>query len=101
MKLKIYTGTEVRELRRKRGLSQREFWQCFHITQGGGRRYEAGCEIPMPMQLLLNITFGTQTQSTACVDALRALAKMPQKTMAPKPVTVPVAFDKLPFGMLP
>ncbi|MBI1907210.1 MAG: hypothetical protein HYS20_13410 [Rhodocyclales bacterium] len=57
--------------------------------------------MPMPIQLLLNIAFGTQAQSTACIDALHALAKMPQKTIAPKPVTVPIAFGKLPFGMLP
>jgi DNA-binding transcriptional regulator YiaG len=32
MKLKIYTGTEVRELRRKLHLNQSEFWTPFQTT---------------------------------------------------------------------
>lgn len=79
MNIKTYTGTEVRELRRKIGLNQHEFWQRFQTTQSGGSRYESGREIPPPIQLLLNIAFGTEAKATACVGALRALARRPGK----------------------
>jgi len=49
MKLKIYTGEEVRELRRTLNLNQSEFWAPFQTTQSGGSRYESGREIPDPV----------------------------------------------------
>ncbi|MBI1905392.1 MAG: helix-turn-helix transcriptional regulator [Rhodocyclales bacterium] len=99
MKLKIYTAAEVRELRRKSGQTQYKFWQCLHITQSGGSRYESGHKMPAPVQLLLNITFGTEAKSAACVNALRELAKPPKKTKAPKPAKP--AKEVTAFGMLP
>lgn len=55
MKLKTYTGEEIRELRRKLGMNQSEFWKIFMTTQSGGSRYESGREIPAPTQMLLNL----------------------------------------------
>lgn len=72
MKLKIYTGAEVRELRRKLHLNQSEFWAPFQTTQSGGSRYESGRDIPEPVQVLLNIAFGTDAKSTAIFNELRA-----------------------------
>lgn len=72
MKLKIYTGAEVRELRRKLHLNQSEFWTPFQTTQSGGSRYESGREIPDPVQVLLNIAFGTDAKAAAIFDELRA-----------------------------
>lgn len=73
MKLKIYTGAEVRELRRKQHLNQSEFWTPFQTTQSGGSQYESGREIPAPVQALLNVAFGTDAKATAIFDELREL----------------------------
>ncbi len=60
MKLKRFVGDEVRELRRKCGMNQAEFWTRFMTTQSGGSRYESGRDIPEPVQVLLNIAFGSE-----------------------------------------
>ena len=80
MKLKQYCGDEVRELRRKAGLNQSQFWAPFQTTQSGGSRYEAGREIPGPVQILLNLAFGTEAKSAAIVGELRALEKPKKKS---------------------
>ncbi|AMO38161.1 helix-turn-helix domain-containing protein [Thauera humireducens] len=79
MKLKIYTGAEVRELRRKLRLNQLEFWTPFQTTQSGGSRYESGREIPNPVQVLLNIAFGTDAKAAAIFDELRAHGRPKRK----------------------
>jgi hypothetical protein len=80
MKLKIYTGTEVRELRRKLHLNQSEFWTPFQTTQSGGSRYESGREIPAPVQVLLNIAFGTDVKAAAIFDKLRTFGHQKKKS---------------------
>ena len=82
MKLKIYTGAEVRELRRKLRLNQLEFWTPFQTTQSGGSRYESGREIPDPVQVLLNIAFGTDAKAAAIFDELRAFGSPKKKAKA-------------------
>ena len=82
MKLKIYTGAEVRELRRKLRLNQSEFWTPFQTTQSGGSRYESGREIPDPVQVLLNIAFGTDAKATAIFNELRAFGNPKKKAKA-------------------
>jgi len=82
MKLKIYTGIEVRELRRKLHLNQSEFWTPFQTTQSGGSRYESGREIPAPVQVLLNIAFGTDVKATAIFNELRAFGNPKKKAKA-------------------
>ena len=72
MKLKTYTGEEIRALRRTLNLNQSEFWAPFQITQSGGSRYESGREIPGPVQVLLNIAFGTDAKAASIFDELRA-----------------------------
>lgn len=84
MKLKIYTGAEVRELRRKLHLNQSEFWTPFQTTQSGGSRYESGREIPAPVQVLLNVAFGTDAKATAIFDELRTFGN-PKKKAKPAP----------------
>lgn len=76
MKLKTYTGEEVRELRRERRMNQGEFWSIFKTTQSGGSRYESGRDIPESVQALLNIAFGTEARSAAIVEGLRAIGKV-------------------------
>lgn len=82
MKLKIYTGEEVRALRQKLGLNQSEFWAPFQTTQSGGSRYESGREIPDPVQVLLNIAFNTYPKATAIFGELRAFGNPKKKAKA-------------------
>ena len=47
-----------REIRRKLGLNQQEFWSKIGVTQSGGSRYESGRNIPRPVQILLAAKHG-------------------------------------------
>ena len=84
MKIKTYTGAEVRALRQQLSLNQSEFWTPFQTTQSGGSRYESGREIPAPVQVLLNVAFGTDAKATAIFDELRAFGN-PRKKAKPAP----------------
>lgn len=44
-----------REIRRKLGLNQSEFWGSLGVTQSGGSRYESGREMPKPVRELLRL----------------------------------------------
>ena len=82
MKLKSYTGGEVRELRRTLNLNQSEFWAPFQTMQSAGSRYESGRDIPDPVQVLLNIAFGTDAKATAIFNELRAFGNPKKKAKA-------------------
>jgi transcriptional regulator with XRE-family HTH domain len=53
--MKIIENVDVREIRRKLGLNQSEFWSELGVTQSGGSRYESGRNIPRPVQALLRL----------------------------------------------
>ena len=53
----LLTGPQLRELRRKLGLNQTEFWQAVGVTQSGGCRYEAGRNMPKPVAELVRIVY--------------------------------------------
>lgn len=82
MRLKNYTGAELREIRKGLGLNQSQFWSHFLITQSGGSRYESGREIPDTVQLLLNLTFGSAAKSAALVEELRQIREPKSKKKA-------------------
>ncbi len=46
---------DVREIRRKLGMNQSQFWSKIGVTQSGGSRYESGRSIPRPVQALLRL----------------------------------------------
>lgn len=46
---------DVKEIRRKLGMNQSEFWSKIGVTQSGGSRYESGRSIPRPVQALLRL----------------------------------------------
>lgn len=48
---------DVREIRRKTGLNQSEFWSRLGVTQSGGSRYETGRRIPKPVEALLRLIY--------------------------------------------
>lgn len=49
------TPDHPREIRRKRGLNQQQFWPLIGVTQSGGSRYESGRRMPKPVRELLRI----------------------------------------------
>ena len=42
-----------RDIRRRLGLNQQEFWTKIGVTQSGGSRYESGRDMPKPVRELL------------------------------------------------
>jgi transcriptional regulator with XRE-family HTH domain len=44
-----------REIRRKLGKNQQEFWSSIGVTQSGGSRYESGRNMPKPVRELLRL----------------------------------------------
>jgi transcriptional regulator with XRE-family HTH domain len=55
---------DVREIRRKLGLNQSQFWSKLGVTQSGGSRYESGRNIPRPVQALLRLVHIEQIDIT-------------------------------------
>jgi transcriptional regulator with XRE-family HTH domain len=53
--MKATDRTEAREIRRKLGLNQQQFWSKLGVTQSGGSRYESGRNMPRPVQQLLRL----------------------------------------------
>ncbi|MCT6881557.1 MULTISPECIES: DNA-binding transcriptional regulator [Snodgrassella] len=52
----------VREIRKKLGLNQIEFWSQVGVTQSGGSRYEAGRNIPKPVRELVRLVHVEQLE---------------------------------------
>lgn len=44
-----------RDIRRRLGLNQQQFWPMIGVTQSGGSRYESGRRMPQPVRELLRI----------------------------------------------
>ncbi|MFA7316181.1 MAG: transcriptional regulator [Sulfuricella sp.] len=44
-----------REIRRKLGMNQQEFWTKIGVAQSGGSRYESGRDMPKPVRELLRL----------------------------------------------
>lgn len=53
--MKSVDKIDVREVRRKLGMNQSQFWSKIGVTQSGGSRYESGRNIPKPVQALLRL----------------------------------------------
>ena len=53
--MKIIENVDVREIRRKLGMNQSQFWSKIGVTQSGGSRYESGRNIPRPVLALLRL----------------------------------------------
>lgn len=53
--IKAVEKIEPREIRRKLGLNQQQFWSKIGVTQSGGSRYESGRNMPRPVRELLRL----------------------------------------------
>ncbi|ANQ83714.1 hypothetical protein dqs_0638 [Azoarcus olearius] len=87
MKLKTYSGAQIRAYRKRLGMNQTKFWESFSITQSGACRYESGRDIPAPLQILLNIALGSEATSHSIVEALRQIRKPSELAALKEPAT--------------
>lgn len=55
-------------------MNQSDFWGRVGIGQSAGSRYESGRNIPIPVQMLLHLAYGTPAQAEKLLDALRGEA---------------------------
>ncbi|MDK9703908.1 MAG: transcriptional regulator [Sulfuritalea sp.] len=53
--MKANEKIDAREIRRKMGMNQQQFWSRLGVTQSGGSRYESGRNMPRPVQQLLRL----------------------------------------------
>ncbi len=53
--VKAVEKIDAREIRRKLGLNQQQFWSKLGVTQSGGSRYESGRNMPKPVRELLRL----------------------------------------------
>lgn len=72
LKLIVTTGEEAKMLRLKLNMNQTQFWGKLGVTQSGGSRYESERNVPRPVQILLNLAYGTEKRAQDLMTALRA-----------------------------
>ena len=53
--MKLMELVNPREIRRRLGLNQEDFWTKVGVTQSGGSRYESGRNMPKPVRELLRL----------------------------------------------
>ncbi|MCL2345865.1 MAG: hypothetical protein FWC58_08455 [Desulfobulbus sp.] len=53
--VKTTAKIDARDIRRKLGLNQQQFWSTLGVTQSGGSRYESGRNMPRPVCELLRL----------------------------------------------
>jgi transcriptional regulator with XRE-family HTH domain len=53
--MKLTDMVNPREIRRRLGMNQEEFWTRIGVTQSGGSRYESGRTMPKPVLELLRL----------------------------------------------
>lgn len=71
VRLAYSTGEQVLALREKKQLSLRQFWYRLGIAHSSGSRYESGRSIPVAVQYLLQLAYGTPKQANALLEQLR------------------------------
>lgn len=77
-----------RDIRRRLGLNQQEFWTKIGVTQSGGSRYEGGRSMPKPVRELLKLVHVDQ------ID-LRRISKNDLMVLAHLKKSQPALFKRL------
>ncbi|NMG17688.1 helix-turn-helix domain-containing protein [Aromatoleum bremense] len=70
-KLIFSDAAELKAMRKKLGMNQKDFWERVGITQSGGSRYESGRGIPESVRLLVHLTYAPPARSQRLFDVLR------------------------------
>ena len=56
--MKPFTKIEnIRDIRKKLGLNQSDFWSAVGVTQSGGSRYESGAKMSVQVNELLRLVY--------------------------------------------
>jgi DNA-binding transcriptional regulator YiaG len=69
--LQFKSSENIKTYRQKHHMNQTKFWARVGVTQSGGSRYESGRNVPKPVQLLLQLAYGTPKQSADMLAWLR------------------------------
>ncbi len=73
-----------REIRRKLGLNQQEFWSRIGVTQSGGSRYESGRNMPKPVAELVRLRHEEEIDTTKLTgDAAEVVRLMQAGLISP------------------
>lgn len=64
----VISGLKIKDMRKKTGQNQSQFWNPVGVTQSGSSRYEAGRAIPRPTQLLLTLKIGSKKDRLAALE---------------------------------
>ena len=64
-----------REIRRRLGLNQEQFWTQIGVTQSGGSRYESGRNIPTPIAMLLAVWASGKIDDSDLAQARKAIGR--------------------------
>lgn len=70
MQPNLITGAEALAVRKKLKLNQSDFWRPLLVAQSCGSRYEAGREIPGPVQVLFCLRYGSAGQRRRALQEL-------------------------------
>ncbi len=70
---KLPSIRNYRELRRKIGISQFEFWSRIGVTQSGGSRYETMRRVPKTTQAVIDLTYGPLNAAVERLAAMRGI----------------------------
>ena len=62
---------DLKEMRKKRGMNQSNFWAPLGVTQSGGSRYESDRNLPKPVESLVTIAYGPPAQLFKELQRLR------------------------------
>lgn len=75
---------DPRELRKKKGMNQSEFWSAIGITQSGGSRYESGRNMPKPVAELVRLRHEEEIDTTKLTgDAAEVVRLMQSGALRP------------------
>lgn len=70
MNITSFTGAEAMAVPHKKNMNQTEFWSAVGVTQSAASRYEAGHNIPRPVQILLHLAYGKGKGKAASIKLL-------------------------------
>ena len=71
------TGPMARDLRKQRGMTQKQFWNPVGVQQSVGTRYEQGAPMPEPVRILLaSVYVGGLTIDARTADGMADLARL-------------------------
>ena len=69
-----------RDIRKKLGINQMDFWSKLGVTQSGGSRYESGRSMPKPVRELLRLVYVKNVPLAAANGADLRIAELLRET---------------------